>query len=359
MTQMRLLALLACVLSRTSGVPISPNGDLMESVPVGDFPAQGTPVKQSSSSGSEVLVQAQHVPQFQPGPQPHLPTLSNPWASQTNPNTGLSQLPVHFQYLPYPQHQQPQIFYYPILGPESRNPSFYRVPVFQHATSQQYPANAVPASQPLMTQHKQHKPPNQPQQQQFHQYLYMVPQMQPRMAGPFGGLSSEELQNMGRMRRIDMHVPALGGNVFPVAGPQSVLPVGPLRPPNTFHPSTFPATSEVQPPSVVAVQPGGDAIPATGGSHSNNGALPKRIASMQERERVPCEHVLPGEDPLTNTGALDSNHGPFISADVPTVQPDPSHSDPTFPTPEHKEALVPASPRLFSDTVNTNPDIFP
>ncbi|KAL0202930.1 hypothetical protein M9458_000948, partial [Cirrhinus mrigala] len=73
------------------------------------FPAQGTPVKQSSPPGSEILVQAQHVSQeFKPGSQPHLTSLTNPWASQTNPNTGLSQLPVHFQYLPYPQHQQPQ-----------------------------------------------------------------------------------------------------------------------------------------------------------------------------------------------------------------------------------------------------------
>ncbi|XP_050976167.1 ameloblastin isoform X2 [Labeo rohita] len=353
MTQMRLLALLACVLSRTSGVPISPNADLMESVPVGDFPAQGTPVKQSSLPGSEVLVQAQ---QFQSGPQPHLPSLTNPWASQTNPNTGLSQLPVHFQYLPYPQHQQPQFFYYPILGPQSRNPSFsYGVPVFQHATSQQYPANAAPASQPLMTKQKQHTPPNQPQQQQVHQFLYMVPQMQQRMAGPYGGLSSEELQNMGRIHHVDMQVPALRGNVFP----QSVVPVGPLRPPNTFHPSTFPSTSEVQLPSVVAVPSGGDTIPTTGGSHSNNGALPNKIASMQERDRVPCDHILPAEDPLTNTGTLDSHHGPFISADVPTVQPDPNHSGPTFPTTEHKEALIPASPPLLSDTVNTNPDIFP
>ncbi|KTF80264.1 hypothetical protein cypCar_00011004 [Cyprinus carpio] len=42
------------------------------------------------------------------GPQPHLPTLTNPRASQTNPNIGLSQLPAHFQYLPYPHSQQPQ-----------------------------------------------------------------------------------------------------------------------------------------------------------------------------------------------------------------------------------------------------------
>lgn len=72
---------------------------------------------QSSASGSEVLVQAHHLPlQFQPesprmlsGPQPHLPTLTNPRASQTNPNIGLSQLPAHFQYLPYPHSQQPQV----------------------------------------------------------------------------------------------------------------------------------------------------------------------------------------------------------------------------------------------------------
>ncbi|RXN20051.1 secretory calcium-binding phospho 6 precursor [Labeo rohita] len=248
----------------------------------------------------------------------------------------------------------------PVMSLLSHNVPFhhqfsYGVPVFQHATSQQYPANAAPASQPLMTKQKQHTPPNQPQQQQVHQFLYMVPQMQQRMAGPYGGLSSEELQNMGRIHHVDMQVPALRGNVFP----QSVVPVGPLRPPNTFHPSTFPSTSEVQLPSVVAVPSGGDTIPTTGGSHSNNGALPNKIASMQERDRVPCDHILPAEDPLTNTGTLDSHHGPFISADVPTVQPDPNHSGPTFPTTEHKEALIPASPPLLSDTVNTNPDIFP
>ncbi|XP_058600597.1 ameloblastin [Onychostoma macrolepis] len=343
---MRLLALLACFLAGTSAVPISPNADLMESV----------------------LVQAQHVPQqFQPepprmlsGPQPRLHTLTNPWASQINPNTGLSQLPVHLQYLPYPHSQQPQFFYYPILGAQSRNPPFsYGVPAFQHAPSQQYLANAVPASQPLMTQHK---PLNQPQQQQVstqvHQFLYMVPQIQQRMAGAYGGLSSEELQNIGRMRRVELHMPALRGNVFPLAGPQPVVPVSPLRPTNTFHPSTFPAASEVQLPSVVAVQPSGDATSATGASHPNNGALPNRIASVQDRERVPCDHDLPAEDPFANTGPLDSGHGPFISAVVPTVQPDPHHSDPTLPTP-YKEALVPPYPPLRSDTVNTNTDIYP
>lgn len=119
---------------------------------------------QSSASGSEVLVQAHHVPlQFLPesprmlsGPQPHLPTLTNPRASQTNPNIGLSQLPAHFQYLPYPHSQQPQVrnfcefffsveidkktyictvfffqfFYYRILGSQSRNPSVRMFPLF-------------------------------------------------------------------------------------------------------------------------------------------------------------------------------------------------------------------------------------
>ncbi len=94
---------------------------------------------------------------------------------------------------------------------------------------------------------------------------------------------------MGRMRHVELHMPALRGNVFPLAGPQPVVPVIPLRPINTFHPSTFPATSEVQLPSVVAVPPSGDAISATGGSHPNNGALPNRIASVQDRERVPCD----------------------------------------------------------------------
>lgn len=91
---------------------------------------------------------------------------------------------------------------------------------------------------------------------------------------------------MGQMGRVDMHMPAFRDNVFPVAGPQPV-PVNPLRPANTFHISTYPVTgitfstnTEVQPPSVVAVKPSGDGIPATGGSHPNNGALP-RIASKQ------------------------------------------------------------------------------
>ncbi|XP_043100680.1 ameloblastin [Puntigrus tetrazona] len=333
MTQTRLLVLLACFLTGTSGVPISPNAGLMESVAVGDMPGQG---------------QIQSSP---PGSEPHLHSLTNQWASQPNPNTGLSQLPVHFQYLTYPHAQQPQFFYYPVLGAQSRNPPFsYGVPAFQHATSQQYPANAGPASQPLMTQNKQHKPLNQPQQQQVPQFLYMVPQMQQRMAGPYGGLSSEELQNMGRM-----HMPALRGNVFPVAGPQPVVPISPLRPTNTFHPSTFQATSEVQLPSAVAVPAGGDAVAATGGSHTNSGALPGRIPKVQDRERVPCDHVLPAEDPLTNTGPLDSDHGPFISANVPTVQPDLHHGDATFPTPENKDPLLP----LRSDTVNTNADMYP
>ncbi|XP_071438391.1 LOW QUALITY PROTEIN: ameloblastin [Sinocyclocheilus grahami] len=317
MTQIWLQALLACFLAGTTGVLISPNADLMESVPVGDMPAQGTPVIQSSLPGSEVLVQAQHVPQqFKPepprmlsGPQPHLPTLTNPWASQTNPNTGLSQLPEHFQYLPYPHAQQPQV----------------------------------------------------------HQFLYMVPQIQQRMAGPYGGLRYEELQNMGRMRRVDLHMPALRGDVCPVAGPQPVVPVSPLRLTKTFHPSTFltilticATRSDFQLPSIAAAPPSGDAISATGGSHPNNGALPSRIASVQDREQVPCDHILPAEDPLANTGLLDSDHWTFISAVVSTVQPDPHHSDPTFPTPEYKEALVPASPPLRSDTVtNTNTDMYP
>lgn len=80
---------------------------------------------------------------------------------------------------------------------------------------------------------------------------------------------------------------------------------------------------------------------------------------MQDRERLQCEHILPAKDPLANTGPWDSDHGPFISAVVPTVQPDPHHSDPTFPTPEYKEALVPASPPLHSNTVNTNTDMYP
>ncbi|XP_056092830.1 ameloblastin [Rhinichthys klamathensis goyatoka] len=156
--------------------------------------AQGTPVIQYSLS--EVLVQAHHVPQqFQPksprvlsGPEQQLVTLTDPWASQPNPNAGLGQLPAHFQYFPYSHPQQPQFLYYPILGPQSRNPTFsYGVPVFQNASSQQYPANAVPASRLVMLQNKQHKPnahqmhPNQPQQEQVQQFLYMVPQIQQRM----------------------------------------------------------------------------------------------------------------------------------------------------------------------------------
>ncbi|XP_067298590.1 ameloblastin [Pseudorasbora parva] len=348
MTQMRLIALLTCFLAGTSGVPISPKADLIESVPMGD------------------------MPQFQPEPprvpsglQPQLAALSNPWASQPNPSTGLGQIPAQFQYFPYPHHQQTQFFYYPILGPQSRNPTFsYGAPAFQHATSQQYPANAVPASRPLMAQNNHHKPnahqmhPNQPQQQQVQQFLYMVPQIQQRMAGPYGGLSSEELQNMGRMGRFDM--PAFGGNVFPLAGPQPIL-----RPPNTqYHINTFPApgmtfstNTEVQPPSAVAVPPSRDAIPAAGGSHPNNGA--NKFAIMQERERVPCDHVQSAE---TNTGPLSSGHGTFISSVLPSVQPDPHYSDPnlvptTSPTPE--EALVPASPPLLSDTFKTNHDMYP
>uniref|UniRef100_A0A8C1TJU0 Ameloblastin n=1 Tax=Cyprinus carpio TaxID=7962 RepID=A0A8C1TJU0_CYPCA len=252
-----------------------------------------------------------------------------------------------------------QFFYYSV-GPQSRNPPFsYGVPAFQHATSQQYPANAVPASQPLMIQNKQHKPLNQPQQQQVHQFLYMVPQIQQRMAGPYGGLRSEELQNMGRMRCVDLHMPALRDNVFPAAGPQPVVHVSPLRLTNTFHSSTFPSSSEVQLPSVLAVPPSGDTISVTAGSNPNNRALPSRTATVQDHEQVPCDRVLPAEDPLANTGLLDSDHGPFISAAVPTVQSDLHHSDPTFPTPKYKEALVPASPPLRSDTVNTNTDMHP
>uniref|UniRef100_A0A672QL21 Ameloblastin n=1 Tax=Sinocyclocheilus grahami TaxID=75366 RepID=A0A672QL21_SINGR len=284
MTQIWLQALLACFLAGTTGVLISPNADLMESVPVGDMP-QFKP----------------EPPRMLSGPQPHLPTLTNPWASQTNPNTGLSQLPEHFQYT------------YPILMPSN-----------------------LPASQPLMTKNKQHKPLNQPQQQ----------------------------QNMGRMRRVDLHMPALRGDVCPVAGPQPVVPVSPLRLTKTFHPSTFltilTICATLQLPSIAAAPPSGDAISATGGSHPNNGALPSRIASVQDREQVPCDHILPAEDPLANTGLLDSDHWTFISAVVSTVQPDPHHSDPTFPTPEYKEALVPASPPLRSDTVtNTNTDMYP
>uniref|UniRef100_A0A671KH15 Ameloblastin n=1 Tax=Sinocyclocheilus anshuiensis TaxID=1608454 RepID=A0A671KH15_9TELE len=271
---MRLQALLACFLAGTSGVPISPNADLMESVPVGDMP-QFKP----------------EPPRMLSGPQPQLPTLTNPWTSQTNPNTGLSQLPVHFQYLPYPHAQQPQLSIFSILS------TCFSLCVC--VCAQQYSANAVPASQPLMTQNKQHKPLNQPQQQQVSTQTFWT-------------------QNMGYMRRVDLHMPALRGNVFPVAGPQPVVPVSPLRPTKTFHPTCFVGTPQ-----------------------------------------VPCDHVLPAEDPLANTGLLDSDHGPFISAVVPTVQSDPHHSDPTFPTPEYKEALVPASPPLRSDTVNTNTDMYP
>lgn len=173
---------------------------------------------------------------------------------------------------------------------------------------------------------------------------------------------------MGHMGRVNMHMPAFRGNVFPVAGPQPVVPVSSLRPANTFHINTFPATgmifsgtTEVQPPSIVAVPPSGDAIPATGGSHSNNGAQPNRIASVQDHERVPCDHVQSAENPLTNTGPLSSGHGAFISAVLPTVQPDPHYNDPnlvptTFPTAE--EALVPPSP-LLSDIVDTKTDLHP
>uniref|UniRef100_A0A673NF71 Ameloblastin n=1 Tax=Sinocyclocheilus rhinocerous TaxID=307959 RepID=A0A673NF71_9TELE len=251
---MRLQALLACFLAGTSGVPISPNADLMESVPVGDMP-QFKP----------------EPPRMLSGPQPHMPTLTNPWASQTNPNTGLSQLPVHFQYLPYPHAQQPQV----------RNlREFTRFNLIY----------TFPASQPLMTQNKQHKPLNQPQQQQVYQH---------KLSG-------------------------LKGNVFPVAGPQPVVPVSPLRPTKTFHPSTFLTILTIC-------------------------ATRSDCANSHQKDI----------DPLANTGLLVSDHGPFISAVVPTVQPDPHHSDPTFPTPEYKEALVPASPPLRSDTVNTNTDMYP
>lgn len=174
---------------------------------------------------------------------------------------------------------------------------------------------------------------------------------------------------MGRLGRVDMHMPAFRGNVFPVAGPQPAVSVNPLRPASSFHINTYPVSgmtfstnNEVQPPSAVAVPPSGDAIPATGGSHPNNGALPSRIASKQERERVPCDHVQSAENPLTNTGPLSSGQGTFVSAALPTVQSDPQYSDPNlvptiFPTPE--EALVPGSPPLLSDTVKTNHDLYP
>lgn len=174
---------------------------------------------------------------------------------------------------------------------------------------------------------------------------------------------------MGRLGRVDMHMPAFRGNVFPVAGPQPAVSVNPLRPASSFHINTYPVSgmtfstnNEVQPPSAVAVSPSGDAIPATGGSHPNNGALPSRIASKQERERVPCDHVQSAENPLTNTGPLSSGQGTFVSAALPTVQSDPQYSDPNlvptiFPTPE--EALVPGSPPLLSDTVKTNHDLYP
>lgn len=174
---------------------------------------------------------------------------------------------------------------------------------------------------------------------------------------------------MGRLGRVDMHMPAFGGNVFPVAGPQPVVPVNPLRPPNSFHINTYPVSgvtfstnSEVQPLSAVAVPPSRDAIPATGGSHPNNGALPSRIASKQDRERVLCDHVQSAENPLTNTGPLSSGQGTFVSAVLPTVQSDPQYSDPNLiPTalPKPEEGLVPASPPLLSDTVKTNPDLYP
>lgn len=339
---MRLIAMIVCFLAGTSAVPISPNADLKESQPVGD------------------------MQQFQPGSPRMLsvlqPQASNPWASQPNPSTAVRQHPAQFQYLPY--SQQPQFFYYPILGQQSRNPTFtYGVPAFQHATSQQYPANVVPASQPARPQQGQNAHqmrPNQPQQQQQVQPIfYMVPHIPQRMAGSYGGLSSEELQNVGRMGGVNMHLPAIRGNVFPVSGPQTVVPIGPVRPANPFPATgmTYSAINEFQQPSVIAVPPSREAIPATGGSHPNSGALPSRISGTQDRDRAPC---VSAEIPLTNSFApLDSGHGAFISADIPTVHPDPQNSGPnlvptSLPTAEYKKALFPAAPPLLSDTVNTN-----
>ncbi|XP_051559579.1 ameloblastin [Myxocyprinus asiaticus] len=325
------------------------------------------------------MVQAQHVPvlqQFQTeshrlptGPQPQIAALANPWASQTNPNAGLNPLPAQFQYLPYAQ--QPQFS--------------YRVPVFQPATSQQYPANAVPAqltsrpSRPLTAQAKQHRQnapqlnPNQPQQQQV-PYFYMIPQIQQQMTGTYGGLSSEELQHVGHMGRVGMHMPVLRGNVFPFAAPQPVVPVSSLQPANTFHTNTFhatgmayPATPEVQPPSVVALPASVDAVPATGGSHPNNGMMTSEITSPQDRDRTPCDQGQSAENPLPNNGDLVSSHVTSISVHkpvLPTAQPDPHHSDPNpvpslFPTPEYKEAFVPETPPILSDTIDANTDVLP
>nr|NP_001138709.1 ameloblastin precursor [Danio rerio]ACF33440.1 secretory calcium-binding phosphoprotein 6 [Danio rerio] len=337
---MRLIVMIVCFLAGTSAVPISLNADLKESLSVGD------------------------MQQFQPGSPRMLSGLHqqvpNPWASQPNPSTAVRQHPAQFQYLPY--SQQPQFFYYPILGQQSRNPTFsYGVSAFQHAASQQYPANAAPALRPARPQqgqnaHQMRQPQQQQQQQQFQPIFYMVPQMPQRMAGSYGGLSSEELQNMGR---VNMHLPAIRGNVFPVSGPQTVVPIGPVRPPNPFPATgmTYPGITELQQPSIIAVPPSRDAIPATGGSHPNSAVLPSRISGTQDRDRAPC---VSAEIPLTNSFApLDSGHGAFISADVPTVHPDPQSSGPNLvpdplPTAEYKEDLFPAAPPLLSDTVDTN-----
>ncbi|XP_056312639.1 ameloblastin [Danio aesculapii] len=376
MTQMRLIAVIVCFLAGTSAVPLSPNADLKESLPVGGM--------QQFQPGSPIMLS---------GLQPQA---SNPWGSQPNPSTAVRQHPAQFQYLPY--SQQPQFFYYPILGQQSRNPTqkyttgranrltgfsrfilnqgpnlnlikfsnvtlkqafvfrlffSYGVPAFQ-----QYPANAAPRPvRPQQGQNAHQMHPNQPQQQQQVQPIfYMVPQMPQRMAGSYGGLSSEELQNMGR---VNMHLPAIRGNVFPVSGPQTVVPIGPVRPPNPFPATgmTYPGITELQQPGVIAVPPSRDAIPATGGSHPNSGALPRRISGTQDRDRAPC---VSAEIPSTNSFApLDSGHGAFISADVPTVHPNPQNRGPnlvpdTLPTAEYKEDLFSAAPPLLSDTVDTN-----
>ncbi|XP_051560283.1 uncharacterized protein LOC127444771 [Myxocyprinus asiaticus] len=124
----------------------------------------------------------------------------------------------------------------------------------------------------------------------------------PDYCGDRPGLGTGE--QVGCMGRFGMHMPALRGNIFPVAAPQPVVPVSSLQPVNTFHTNTFPATgmaysatAEVQPPSVVALPSSVDAVTATGGSHPNYRVMTGGTASLQDHDRMPCDSGQSAENP--------------------------------------------------------------